>query len=240
MQEQNGYLILAHLSDIELYYTPPEFVEDKKIILSGTEFHHAVNVMRNSPGEIIHITDGAGFFFKAVITEISRSKLIADIIESNQFQNKASNLIFCVPVLKNSDRLKFAIEKCVELGVTNFILFTSKHTIPKKVNSEKLKSTAVSAMKQSLQTFLPVITVSSFDEIINLDGTKVIFDQHSAKIFTGKVNSDKPVYLLFGPEGGFEKSELKLVKDENKFYLSPNRLRSETAIIQCASLLISL
>lgn len=237
MQEQNGYLILAHLSDIELYYTPPESVEDKKIILSGAEFHHAVNVMRNSPGDFIHVTDGAGNFFKAVISEISRSKLIADIIESNQFQNKASNIVFCLPVLKSSDRLKFAIEKCAELGITNFILFTSKHTIPKKVNSEKLKNIAVSAMKQSLQTFLPVITVSSLDEIINLEGTKIIFDQHSEKIFNGKVNSDIPVYFLFGPEGGFEKSELELVSDENIFHLSPNRLRSETAIIKCASLL---
>jgi len=42
---------------------------------------------------------------------------------------------------------------------------------------------------------------------------------------------------LFGPEGGFDRTELESVSQENRFSLTENRLRSETAIIQCASLL---
>jgi len=235
--EQNGFLILVHLSNIELYYTPPEFVHSERVTLEEDEFHHAVNVMRNSIGDLIHITDGNGKLFKSKVSEIKKNKLIADIIEREQFEDKAANIFFCLPILKNSDRVKFAIEKCVELGITKFILFSSRHTLPKKVSSEKFKKTALAAMKQSLRTFLPDIAVSNFGEIINLSGTKILFDQNSEKYFDGDIKSDKPIYFLFGPEGGFEKSELESVPGENKYHLSSNRLRSETAIIKCASLL---
>jgi 16S rRNA (uracil1498-N3)-methyltransferase len=237
MHEQNGYLILAHLSNIELYYAPPENVDGVKISLEGEEYHHAVNVMRNSVGDLIHITDGNGNLFKSKISEIKKSKLNAEIIETEQFEDKASNIYFCLPILKNSDRQKFAIEKCVELGITNFILFTSKHTIPKKIKIEKFNKTALAAMKQSLRTFSPKITSSTFDDIIKSPGNKILFDQNSEISFDGNFSVEGPVYFLFGPEGGFEESELEAIPQKKRFSLSSNRLRSETAIIKCASLL---
>jgi RsmE family RNA methyltransferase len=44
-------------------------------------------------------------------------------------------------------------------------------------------------------------------------------------------------YLIFGPEGGFSQSELKIMEDGVKVHLTTNRLRSETAIISAAVLL---
>ena len=237
MHKQNGYLILEHLSDIELYYTSSEFVESEKVTLNGEEFHHAVNVMRNSVGDIIHITDGEGRIYKSEIVQITKNYLSAAIQEKLIYENQVANIWFCIPQLKNPDRLKFAFEKCVELGITNFILFSSKHTISKKGNSEKFLRTTFAAMKQSLRAFLPKIVSSSFNEIINLHGTKILFDQNSKISFGGNVDIKKPIYFLFGPEGGFNKDEIKTVDSESRFSLSPNRLRSETAIIKCASLI---
>ncbi len=208
MHKQNGYLILEHLSDIELYYTSSEFVESEKITLHGEEFHHAVNVMRNSVGDIIHITDGEGRIYKSEIVQITKNYLSAAIQEKLIYENQAANIWFCIPQLKNPDRLKFAFEKCVELGITNFILFSSKHTISKKINSEKFLRTTFAAMKQSLRAFLPKIVSSSFNEIINLHGTKILFDQNSKTSFDGNVDIKKPIYFLFGPEGGFDEAEI--------------------------------
>lgn len=237
MHEQNGYLILAHLSDIELYYTSPESIESEKVTLNGEEFHHSVNVMRNSVGDIIHITDGEGRIYKSEIVQITKNYLSAAIQEKLIYKNQAANIWFCIPQLKNPDRLKFAFEKCVELGITNFILFSSKHTISKKINSEKFLRTTFAAMKQSLRAFLPKIVSSSFNEIINLPGTKILFDQNSKTSFDGNVDIKKPIYFLFGPEGGFDEAEIINVNIGWQFNLSANRLRSETAIIKCASLI---
>jgi len=235
--KQNGYLILEHLSDIELYYTSPEYVKSEKVTLNGDEFYHAVNVMRNSVGELIHITDGEGTIYRTEIVEITKSNLSAVIKDKFKYENRAENIWFCIPQLKNPDRLKFAFEKCVELGITNFILFSSKHTISKKNNSEKFLRTTFAAMKQSLRAFLPKIVSSSFDEIIKFPGTKILFDQNTKSVFDGDVNLKEPTYFLFGPEGGFDETEINSVRPENRFALSANRLRSETAIIKCASLI---
>ena len=195
MHEQNGYLILEHLSNIELYYTSPEFVESEKITLQGEEFHHAVNVMRNSVGDSLHITDGEGTIYRSEIVDITKSNLTAVIKDKFKYENPANNIWFCIPLLKNPDRLKFAFEKCVELGITNFVLFSSKHTISKKINSEKFKKTTLAAMKQSLRAFLPKIISSSYNEIIKLPGTKILFDQNAKSVFDGNVNIKKTVYF---------------------------------------------
>lgn len=235
--KQNGYLILEHLSNIELYYTPSGFIHGDELILTEDEFHHSVNVMRNSIGDLLYVTDGEGIIFKTEITSISKKQLSALTLEKIEFINKAANLWFCIPVLKNPDRLKFAFEKCVELGITNFILFTSSHTISKKVNPDKFQKTTLAAMKQSLRPFLPQIISSSYNDIITFDGSKILFNQNAKVIFDGNQTISQPTYFLFGPEGGFDENEIELVGQHNLFSLSANRLRSETAMIKCASLL---
>ena len=181
MVKQNGYLILAHLSNIELYYTTSEFIESDRLILTGDEFHHSVNVMRNSVDDKIFVTDGKGSIYTSKITSVSVDHLSANIIERRVLENKAGNIWFCIPVLKNPDRIKFAFEKCVELGITNFILFSSKYTLTKKIKPEKFQKTVLAAMKQSLRAFLPQIDSASFNDIIKLDGHKILFE-HSVQI----------------------------------------------------------
>jgi len=239
MHKQNGYLTLEHLSNIELYYSDPHCVKNDRIRIQGDEYRHSVNVMRNSVDDSIYITDGEGKIYKCEIEEINKNELNAHIKETINFENTAENIWFCIPALKNPDRLKFAFEKCVELGITNFILFTSKYTIPKKVNQDKFKKIVLAAMKQSLRAFLPKITTAKFEDVIKLPGMKILFEQNSRKSFEGDLPDESPIYFLFGPEGGFDEDEINLVRSENRFKLSTNRLRSETAIIKCASLLFT-
>jgi len=234
---QNGYLTLVHLSNIELYYTPTNFISAKELFLKDDEFHHAINVMRNSVGKILYVTNGRGVIYETKIIKIKKNELAAEFINKNVYENKGKNLTFCIPLLKNPDRLKFAVEKCVELGITNFILFHSKYSVKKRINLENLHKTALSAMKQSLRAFIVEIISSSFNEIFNRSGKKIIFEQNSDKLFDGKISFDKQTYFLFGPEGGFDEEEIKSVKSEDQYKLAANRLRSETAIVKCASLL---
>ena len=228
---------MEHLSEIELYFTPAELIQGNNLQLEGEEFHHSVNVMRNSVGDILFVTDGKGSIFKCKIILVNKTELSAQIIDRQQSENKLKNIWFCIPVLKNPDRLKFAFEKCVELGITNFILFTSRRSIPQKINPDKYRKTALAAMKQSLRTFLPNIVSASFTEIADLSGNKILFDQKSEKVFDGRMNLNELTYFIFGPEGGFDESEINTMSADNFYSLSTNRLRSETAIIKCASLL---
>ena len=70
---------------------------------------------------------------------------------------------------------------------------------------------------------------------------KIIPDQNSEKkISELKINPEEKYYFIFGPEGGFTNEEQELFNKNNFYSLADNRLRTETAVIKCASILENL
>ncbi len=236
--KDNGFLILVPLSNIELFYSSEEHISNETISLVGDEFNHAVKVMCSKIGDKIYFTNGTGLIFKTEILSIEKDNLSTRIIETIKTENKFENNFFCIPKLKNPDRFKFAIEKCVELGVTNFIIFESKRTIAKGTNIKRWEKIALAAMKQSLRAYLPkIIIVKNLLDIAESNGKKIIFEQNAKRKFQFEFEMDEKYYFIFGPEGGLTEDELKLFDTDLVYSLSDHRLRSETAIVKAASLI---
>jgi 16S rRNA (uracil1498-N3)-methyltransferase len=193
--------------------------------------------MRNKKGQTIYATDGNGNIYKGSVSVIEKNCIIVNISNSYEYFNQFKNIIFCIPNLRNPDRLKFALEKCTELGITNFILFYSERSSNKRFNSERINNILLSAMKQSLQAFLP--TVKIFDSVSmfkNLIADKVLFEQNTENKFKDQIfNEIKNHYLIFGPEGGLSPKDILEINPTLTLKLANNRLRTETAIIKAAS-----
>jgi len=228
---------LVYLSNIELYYSPPENISDKIITVSGDEFAHLSRVMRHKIDDVIHITDGCGKIFICRIVACQKTFLSVEILSFESYQNKYENIFFCIPKLKNPERFEFALEKCVELGITNFIIFESMRTVAKSDKVERWEKILLSAMKQSLRSYLPKIhSLTNFKNILVLDGTKILFEQNAEKKLSElKLAKDKKYYFIFGPEGGLDKKEIELAGENSIYQLTENRLRSETAIVFAAA-----
>lgn len=232
----------AFLSEVELYYTNQPSIGNL-ISIEGEECHHITNVMRHKIDDIIYVTDGKGTIHKSTISVIEKNKVVAAIAESTRYDNKFSNVWFCVPRLKSADRFEFALEKSVELGITNFIVFDSQRTVAKGEKIERWEKILLAAMKQSLRAWLPKIQyVKSINEIVKLDGTKILFDQNAQQFFQPFLSANRQSlitshYFIFGPEGGFTEEEFRMENLEWRIKLIENRLRSETAIVTAASIL---
>jgi len=234
------------LSDIELYYTEPENVSGNTLSVTGEDTHHIINVMRHSEGDKLYLTDGIGNIFETNIASISKSELTANIEQTLKYDNSLSNITFCIPRLKSADRMEFALEKCVELGITNFIIFQSSRTIAKGSKIGRWQKIASAAMKQSLRSYLPAINYLEKFELLNdPEGEKVLFDQKCTLRLTDYISSpemdnSKKYYFIFGPEGGLSDSELQSINNSTLLKLTANRLRSETAVVTAAAILSNL
>jgi len=227
---------LEYLSNIELYYSDLE-ARDEIIIVSGEEFKHISKVMRHSPGDEIFVTDGEGKIFKGVIEKILKDFAEVRIAETLSYVNKKKEFTFCLPRLKNPERFEFALEKSAELGITTFIVFNSSRTISKGIKIDRWNKILLSAMKQSLLSFLPSIRDGgSLKDLIRLEGEKIIFDQSGKRKFArNMVKPGGKYYFIFGPEGGLTRDELNFFNEDNIVKLSENRLRTETAVVKCAA-----
>jgi 16S rRNA (uracil1498-N3)-methyltransferase len=230
-----------YLSGVELYFAENAGENTRKIEIFGDEFGHITRVMRHNQGDEIYITNGRGYIYQAKIDDIFKDHLTSDIVNSYHYENKLENVCFCIPKIKSADRFEFALEKCVELGITKFIIFESERTYKRGEKTERWQKIVISAMKQSLLSYLPSIScVGSFKDLLKHEGEKVILEQESEKEFsTITLDKDKLYYFIFGPEGGLTSSELNMLSNAHKYKLTQNRLRSETAVITCAALLNS-
>ncbi|MBZ0200136.1 MAG: 16S rRNA (uracil(1498)-N(3))-methyltransferase [Ignavibacteriaceae bacterium] len=232
---------MEYLSDIELYFT--QFIQnDSHALIGDDEFKHITRVMRHTVGDEIYFTNGKGSIFKGNIFSIGKDNLNVSIKERYNYLNKFSNIIFCLPKLKNPDRFEFALEKCVEFGITRFVVFNSSRSFTKGEKLERWNKITLAAMKQSLRCFLPVVeNVVGFNELIKLPGEKILFDQNADKKLSDfKFDETQTYFFIFGPEGGLSEAELKSSNGGEVYKLAENRLRSETAVVKCAAVLSEL
>ncbi len=224
---------------MELYYSPFSLKQKNQIKIEGEELNHITKVMRHKTGDELYITDGEGRIFRTTIIKITPEFIETRINQEYIFENTRENIYFCIPKLKSIDRFETALEKCTELGLTNFIVFESDRTITKSNRTERWEKIITAAMKQSLRSFLPTIKiVNSLSEIAEMDGVMILFAQEAEQTFNRDVITKLTnYYFIFGPEGDFSDNEKNMFNRHSFYNLGNHRLRSETAIIKCASII---
>lgn len=217
---------------MNLFYQP-ELAEHFQ--LSTEEAHHAIKVLRHQPGDLIHLADGKGTFAKARISELTKRECYCQLLEKTLVPPKSYSIHLAIAPTKNSDRMEWMVEKCVEIGVDQLSFITCQHSERKNTNVARIHKVMVSAMKQSQQAWLPALTVDvPFATILKGQQPKKFIAYVDAENPDHLIKSAEPksAYLvLIGPEGDFSKEELSsaLAHGFKKVSLGPNRLRTETA-----------
>jgi 16S rRNA (uracil1498-N3)-methyltransferase len=219
---------------VNLFYQPA--IQQGVYHLDPTESKHCTKVLRKKSGDRIHITDGKGFLYEALITVADPAECRFEIHETKPETEKSFRIHIAISPTKHADRLEWFVEKAVELGVDRISIMTCEHTEHSHFKIDRLEKIAISAMKQSLRLKLPSVEGPiAFKDFVNeAEATSKLIayvdvknPEHLKKV--AQPHSDYVV--LVGPEGDFSKNEIDLAITKNfrKVSLGSNRLRTETA-----------
>jgi len=232
-------------TNTEFYYSSPTNISNGIILIEQDEAKHISQVMRNKINDTINVTDGIGNIYKSTIIEIDKNKVELQIVQKYSVKNGLENISFFVPILKSSERFEFVLEKCVELGITNFKIFSADKSYKRGVKLERWNKILLSSMKQSLQSFIPKIEYVELSDTKIKNDVNLIFDQEADYKFSDfllsdeflKISLQNKINCFFGPEAGLTEKDKNKINNPFTLRLTNNRLRAETAIMATASII---
>lgn len=222
---------------MQLFYDPNIQVGSHELLES--EARHVVQVLRKREGDFIDLVDGKGGWYRGEIIATGKKQCLLDVSLLRQEEKRADcqvTLLFGPP--KTSDRLEWLLEKATEIGVDRFQPIITEHSERRKLRPERLTKIIESAMKQSLQAWLPrLLPLEKMEQVIGLEqneiGLMAWIDDTVNEPLIHHYPAKRDVRILIGPEGGFSNVEAMLAKSNGYHWgsLGANRLRAETAAI---------
>jgi len=229
---------------MQLFYNPDITYETKQFSFSKQESKHIVKVLRKKTGDQLHITNGNGWLFTSEIIIADIKKCTVSIETKIEQPKRKYNLHLAVAPTKINDRYEWFLEKATEIGIDNITPIICEHSERTIIKQERLERILQTAMKQSLQCYLPNLNQAiSFKEFITQEFSGQLFMAHcnefDKKSLKQELQTNQDVTILIGPEGDFSVKEIEMAI-QNKFIpvtLGETRLRTETAaIVACHSI----
>lgn len=218
-------------------------IDDNFIILEAQEMIHCVKVLRKKIDDSIYVIDGKGCLFHAKIIEI-HSNYCKLLIESKKKSKRKFDVHLLIAPTKNHKRIEWMVEKVVEIGINRISFLICKNSIRKTINLDRLNKIALSAMKQTQNTFLPVIDQCiPFSEAFKLINSKEKYIAHLQSkdnvLLNNCLTQEKSKCILIGPEGDFDEDEVEysLAQGFIGVSLGSSRLRTETSGIVSTTIL---
>jgi 16S rRNA (uracil1498-N3)-methyltransferase len=214
--------------------------------LEEQESKHAIRVLRLVRGDRVILVDGRGGWYEAVIFD-DHPKRCRLQIESHTPDYRPLNysLHLAVAPTKNLERFEWFLEKATEIGITGITPLICMRSERRMVKMERLDKILVSAMKQSLKAFKPILhPPTNFGDFLRVSRQGTMGIAHCYPLERKSIlelERSGSYTLMVGPEGDFSEEEVSAALKAGyvPFHLGDSRLRTETAAL-CITAAISL
>ncbi|MGQ7246281.1 16S rRNA (uracil(1498)-N(3))-methyltransferase [Halomonas sp. V046] len=217
------------------------------VVLPEGPARHVGRVLRLKVGDALTLFDGQGCEAAAELVEVERKQVMARVIEVRAGRAESTLAVHLGQAISKGDRMDYAIQKSVELGVAAITpLYTEHGDVRLKGEREAKKlahwqAVAVSACEQCGRASVPVVHapmvlgdwLAAREEPLRLvlhPGTPGILE---------RVESVTAASVLIGPEGGLSPREIEGAEAAGfaALTLGPRILRTETAPVVALTLL---
>jgi 16S rRNA (uracil1498-N3)-methyltransferase len=228
------------------FFFTENLISGDHITLSEEASKHCVQVLRMKTGEYLQLTDGKGNLFTTRIINTAGKRCIVVIEKKDSQPQPSKRISIAISLLKNTSRFEWFLEKATEIGVREILPIICQRTEREHFRFDRMRNVLIAAMLQSQQTWLPVLSEpQKFEKIIELStyGQKLIaYCSEREKHMPSDIKKANEIQILIGPEGDFTNAEIELAMQNNfqPVSLGATRLRTETAGVVAAALLINL
>ena len=221
------------------------------ISLDEAAAHHLIHVLRLKVGQEIRVFNGEGGEFHGKIQTINKKSCEILLEQYEEIDHESPLKIQLAIGISRGQKMDYAIQKAVELGVSEIIPILTEHcSIPHSKSFLENKwshwhGIIISACEQSNRNRLPALwkpmTLTEF--FVQCEASlQLVCVLNGGSRLNSFPKPDSDICLLVGPEGGLSQSEIAEAT-QNQFQLlsfGPRVLRTETApmvaIAVCQSL----
>jgi 16S rRNA (uracil1498-N3)-methyltransferase len=149
---------------VHRFYIAPENWNPDALVLTGSEVHHARDVLRLNPGAKAVLFNGRGREITAEVVEVGRDNVRLKKLHEAEAPPLRCRITLgqAIPKGKNMDLI---VQKAVEIGAAEIAPLISERTIvdldPKEAEQKqgKWQQVAIEAAKQCGQNWLPQVHV---------------------------------------------------------------------------------
>jgi len=219
-----------------------------KLELAEDAAHHAMRVLRLSPGEAVTLFDGSGGEYEASIVAAGRDGMSVEVGAHHAYERESPLQVTLLQGLTSTDRMDFIIQKAVELGVAaiqpvlcakSVVRLSPERAAPRLAHWRRV---AIAACEQcgrnripEVREALPVARCAAGD-----GSAKALLAPRAAMTLAQFVRN--PLTIAIGPEAGFDDEEERLFEAAGfvAVRLGPRTLRTETAALAALAALNAL
>lgn len=208
-----------------------------------------LKVFRYTSGDSVIMFNGDGSEYTYTLQETSTTRCILTLSQkSTAYIPKRRSYLF-ISVIKK-DLFEFALEKAIELGITDIIPIITERTEKKLLNYERLTTIIKEASEQSGRGDLLILHETiSLEKACILASEKVSQENIFVATLFGKPLKETldlkktltegdatSIAFFIGPEGGWSDEEEALFEKQNviRVSLGETTMRAETAAITAA------
>ncbi|KAB1859776.1 16S rRNA (uracil(1498)-N(3))-methyltransferase [Acinetobacter tandoii] len=229
------------------FYIEAELAVDTQIELTETVFHHWCKVLRAQVGDQATLFNGQGGEYNVELTEVSKKSATVQVSTFNPSDRTPAIRTLLGQVMSKGDRMDYAIQKAVELGVSEIQLLTSERCEMRlKYDRDQKKldhwqGIAIAACEQCGMNIVPkILAPLSLEKWLasELPETKLVLapnKDETSPLSNAKAN----IALLIGPEGGLSETEIQTANEVGfvNWCIGERVLRTETAPVVALAIL---
>ena len=215
--------------------------------LDDNAANHVGRVLRMQAGQALLLFNGDGHDYHATITEAGKKHVLVAVTEAAENETESPLRVVLAQTLSKGDRMDYAVQKAVEMGVSEIVPLTTERCDVKLKGDREDKrlrhwqQVAISAAEQCgrarVPEIQPVMTVQQWLEHARACDLRLVL-HHRTERSLNTLEKPSSIALMIGPEGGLTAEEIALAED-NGFLpvaLGPRVLRTETAPVAAIAL----